>query len=118
MSSHARSSAPPALCRLDAGPVGLVRRVRVPERLDRQREAVVLAEGRERSRGDGGQLGQRRAAVVRLPPGGLHQVRVLLVALGHVASVSRCTARCTSRSLSPTPYPARTHSPLWPVVSG
>src|SRR3712207_6143844 len=73
------------LARLDAGAVGLVGRVGVPEAVGRQREVVVLTAGRQRAGRLGEELRHRRAAVVRLTPRGLHQVLVLGVPLGHVA---------------------------------
>src|SRR3954451_13227250 len=86
------------LDQLHSGPVGLVGRVRVADDAHREREAVVLTEGRQRPSGLAGQLGQRRAAVLGLPPGGLHQVHVLRLALGHVFS--------GSEGSSPTSSPA------------
>src|SRR3712207_6774913 len=56
------------LARLDAGAVGLVGRVGVPEAVGRQREVVVLTEGRQRAGRLGEELRHRRAAVVRLTP--------------------------------------------------
>src|SRR5215208_1254117 len=96
MLARASPSRSPALHHLHAGPVGLVGRVGVADQVHRQREVVVLPEGREGAGGLAGQLGQRRAAVLGLTPGGLDEVVVLRIALGHVASVSRCTARRTS----------------------
>src|SRR5215212_280427 len=86
-------SPPLDLARHQAGSVRLVGRVRVADLLHRQREAVVLAERGERARRLSGELGERRAAVHRLAPGGLDQVRFPLAEPGHVASVRRCTAR-------------------------